>query len=107
MTGSNSQAPHFEPLHEAHALEQVAFVLQFDPPIDDLTYAVVRKAAEAFKELPGRSEIQGFRFGLGTGTQLPSVANGNAFHRSRLDGTIEDELRLDRISITYRTMNYT
>jgi uncharacterized protein (TIGR04255 family) len=85
----------------------VAFLLQFDRQINDATYAEVRKAGETFKELPGRSEIQGIRFGLGTGGALAGVANGNAFHRSRPDGTVEDELRLDRFSITYRTMNYT
>ena len=106
MSNILSPKGQFEPIHSAHAIEQVVFALHFDRPIDDVIFAEVRKASEQFKsELPGQIETQGFAFMLGTAVQAPSA--GFIFRRVAPDGIVENELRVDNASITFRTMLYT
>jgi len=109
MPENPNQNGHFEPIHDAHALEQVAFVFQVDHPIDDARYLEVRGAAAGVAtDLPGRAELQGFKLSVGAQGALglgPSM--GNQFSRTRPDGAVEGELRIDRTSATFRTMIYT
>lgn len=106
MSDTSSQKGQFEPIHAAHAIEQVVFALQFDRPIEDAMFAEVRKAAEQFKsELPGQIEIQGFALMLTTAGPVPNA--GFLFRRVAPDGTVENELRVDNSSVTFRTMLYT
>lgn len=112
-----NQKGRFEPIHEAHAIEQVLFVLQFERPIDDVNFAEALKIAEQFQnELPGRAEIQGFELAIGAPVIVgpvplgsvplgPSI--GSVFRRIGPDGTVQNELRLQRTSMTFRTSLYT
>lgn len=102
----------FEPIHDAHAIEQVAFVLQIDRPLDEAGFVEAHKAAEKFKtDLPGVSDIQGFRIALGApvpaGFIPPVPSIGKVFTRTGPDGVVQSELRVERMSLIYRTLLYT
>ncbi|MBI3774593.1 MAG: TIGR04255 family protein [Gammaproteobacteria bacterium] len=112
MPDDLNQKGRFEPIHEAHSIEQVLFVLQFERPIDDVNFAEALKIAEQFQnELPGRAEIQGFELAIGAPVIVgpiplgPSI--GSVFRRIGPDGTVQNELRLQRTSMTFRTSLYT
>lgn len=112
MPDNQNQNGRFEPLHEAHAIEQVVFVVQFDRPLDDANLAALYNVAEQFQpELPGRIELQGLMLAIGgrgpSGPIPTGPAVGRAFRRTGPDGTIESELRVDRDSVTFRTSLYT
>lgn len=103
---------HFEPVHAAHAIEQVVFVLQIDIPLDDEQLGKARKAAMQFKteaDLPGQADLQGFSFSIGpAGTPpIPSILAGLVLHRTGPTGTPEKELRIERTSLTFRSTLYT
>jgi uncharacterized protein (TIGR04255 family) len=107
-----SDPGHFEPIHSAHAIEQVLFSLQFDKPIDEVNLSAAAEAihAEFKEELPGRAVLQTMAFsfgplGLGQGGALP--IGGTAFNLTRKDGTVESELRIERNTIVFRTAVYT
>lgn len=102
---------HFEPIHEAHAIEQVLFALQFERPLRDSGLEKARGFAEEFKEeLPGRAEIQGVTFAIGAGGPVGSIpalpSSGVIRSRTAPDGTIENELRVEPASLTFRTTIY-
>ncbi len=111
MSGISHHSSHFEPIHAAHAIEQVVFVLQFIEPLDDASFSTVREVAGQFKisDLPGQAEIQAFSFTLGSSMRNPPPSLGGGFilHRFGPDGTIENELRVERTSVTFRTTIYT
>lgn len=112
MHDNRNQNGRFEPIHEAHAIEQVLFALQFAKPVDDATFAKVRDEANKFKDgLPGRADIQSFALSIGAPVPAGAISSGPpagiVFNKSRPDGTIENELRLDRSSVTFRTTSYT
>lgn len=108
MLETLSQAGHFKPIHDAHAIEQVVFILQFDRLTDDTLFMEIAKAAEQFQsELPGRSKIQGLNFLAATNQPVQTVQNsGIAFRKVAPDGAIENELRIDRDSIVFKTTLY-
>lgn len=101
----------FEPIHDAHAIEQVALVAQTSRNLEDAELTAVAQAAEQFKtELPNVMQLQTVAFGFGsfpTVPRLPSPFGGVVLNKPRANGTIESELRLDRAAITFRTTNYT
>lgn len=102
----------FEPVHEAHSIEQTAFVLKTSQPLSDAAFSQVRDAAKQFsEELPGFEETQSISFAIAAGAQLPIPippgSGGVVLHKARPDSTIEDELRLDRSSIVFKTTAYT
>jgi uncharacterized protein (TIGR04255 family) len=108
MSDALTQDGHFEPIHAAHAIEQVAFVLQFDHPFDDAVFSKLRIIADGFKEeLPGKVEIQAVSFSLGMQpiTQQ-STSNGLVLRRMAPDGSVEIELRIERASLTFITTCY-
>jgi uncharacterized protein (TIGR04255 family) len=108
MPDNQNQNGRFEPLHEAHAIEQVIFVVQIDRPLDDTNIAAIYKVAEQFQpELPGRVEIQGFALTIGSRGPSGPISAGRVFSRTRPDGTTESELRVERDSVTFRTSLYT
>lgn len=106
------QDGHFEPLHAAHAIEQVVFVVQFASELDQAQMAQVRKAALEFKsetDLPGQMEIQEISIGFGHPAQVQAAtppAPGLLLHSTGRNGAIEQELRVERASLTYRTTKY-
>lgn len=112
MPDDRNRTGRFEPIHDAHAIEQVAFVIQFSPALDDGGLAEVRKLVEPFtSELPGRKDIQALSVSIRvpglSGLAAPSPIAGSAYSRTRPDGTVESELRVDQLSVTFRTVLYT
>jgi uncharacterized protein (TIGR04255 family) len=112
MSMADSMKGHcqFEPVHDAHAIEQVVFVLQIDRPLDDKSFAAVSDAAAAFmSDLPGRNVIQavGLMIGaVGIGTPAPPMM-GTVFSRTNPAGIVESELRVERATVSFRTTLYT
>jgi uncharacterized protein (TIGR04255 family) len=101
----------FEPIHDAHAIEQMALVLQTSSPLDDPRLSAVRKALDGFaEELPAATDLQTLQIGVGIGPIgpiAPGNVNGRSRSRLRADGTFETELRVDRGSVAFRTAAYT
>jgi len=111
MSDVLNQSEQFEPIHAAHAIEQVVFVLQFDDALNDASFLEVREAARQFKtpeDLPGQAEIQGFSIAIGSPMATPpsSLGVGIVLHRIGPDGSVENELRVERTSISFRTSLY-
>ncbi|MGE0187740.1 MAG: TIGR04255 family protein [Steroidobacteraceae bacterium] len=117
MSDHAAQPHQFEPIHEAHAIEQAALAIQFSQPIDAIRF---KEAVNAFRQrfnqgadpvLPGDQQLQHFAIGFqigGVGLQQPSQANfGHVFNRTSSSGVIEKELRLDSASIVFRIAVYT
>lgn len=110
----NSLSPitgKFEPIHDAHAIEQVQIAINFLSPLDSTSMENVRSEISAFEsELPGYSEIQRLAIGV---TQTPGFINGpitsTGFVRFRTaaNGVVLDELIIAPESITFRTTSYT
>jgi hypothetical protein len=102
---------HFEPIHGAHAIEQVSFVLQISQPLSDeqLRAAMERIRTNFAQELPGGGEIQQLRIGFGQisviGAQ-PTPVSGRVYNITRPDGVLENELRVERTTIVFRTGAY-
>lgn len=113
MPDALSKKGQFEPIHAAHAIEQVVFVLRFETPLEDEIFAQVREATKQFEtelDMPRRVKLQGVSFLIhpaGPASSLPSQASGLMLQRMRADGSIEKELRVDPYSITFMTSLYT
>ena len=109
MTTELNQGGEFEPIHAAHAIEQVAFVLQFDRPIDDTIFSNLLAEAEKFKEeLPGKFLLQGMNIAIGNQAfTQQNISAGLMLQRAAPDTSIELELRIERSSLTFRTTRYT
>lgn len=102
----------FEPIHAAHAIEQVLFLVQINGQLDDRALSVASDSIhpQFLEDLPGRQEIQMVSFGfgpLGAMGQGPIATGGRVFNRTRTDSTLENELRVERQSIVFRTTAYT
>jgi uncharacterized protein (TIGR04255 family) len=109
MTDVLNQNNRFNPIHEAHAIEQVLFMVQVERPLNDDELTKVRQAALKFKtndELPAITELQGFTISIGGGSPAP-IPNGFMLYKTWTDGTVEKELRVERNSVTFRTLHYT
>ncbi len=106
---------HFDPVHAAHAIEQAVFVLHFDRPLEQSKLNVVIGKVNEFKsDFPGSGLIQGgFSVAFGSPVMpMPSISQpmplaGVVMHRSAPDGSIENELRVEHASVTFRTTRYT
>jgi uncharacterized protein (TIGR04255 family) len=101
----------FEPIHDAHAIEQVALAALVSQPLEDAELAAALNTAEQFRsELPGTQQLQlqTISFGvLGIPPRSPGGPFGKLFTSTRRDGSIESELRVDRNGIAFRTTAYT
>lgn len=102
----------FEPLHDAHSIEQVVVVVQFDRMVDDVTFQSIRNFCNKYDNFfPSRTEIQQiFSIAFNQGTPIPNAQNsstGLSFKIFSADGSIQTELRIERTGITYRTTSYT
>lgn len=107
----SDQIEGFEPIHSAHAIEQVAFVIQFDGAITDEALQRVKSATAQFggdDDLPGYIEIQGVSFVIGTNAPQQTYGSSSGFIRRSVarDGSLECELRIERNSITFLTTKY-
>ena len=105
------QKGRFEPSHDAHAIEQVAIVVQFCRQLDDEQLTAAVAAAGQFKdELPGAAELPAVAIALGAIPVMPRLPNplgGRIMNRMRPDGVVESELRMERTAIVFRTTTYT
>ena len=111
MTYMSELIEGFEPIHSAHAIEQVAFVIQFSGAITDNALKRIQLATEKFKtneDLPGFIEIQGINFVIGTNAPQQSNGTVSGFIRRSVgrDGSLECELRIESNSITFLTTKY-
>lgn len=95
----------FEPLHSAHAIEQVLLGVQFQKPLDDAGLREARTAAGNPPDLPGRAELRGFA--LQAAGAPRAMSTGFSLTRMRADGTEEAEFQVQRHLISFRTMLYT
>src|SRR5688500_18508612 len=94
MPEEASQDGRFEPLHDAHAIEQMALALHFEGSIDEPVMRVLRQATDGFKtDLPGVSDLQTVTLAFGSFpagvSPQPRTIAGRSFKRSRPDGTVE------------------
>lgn len=103
--------PDFQPLHSAHAIEQVAFSVTFHNPLDDATLQAAKNAIGNPEELPGRMELRQIAIAIGAGAPAPTsgaaLSNGYAFTKIQADGAVETELQLLRNAVVFRTNLYT
>ena len=100
----------FEPIHDAHAIEQVALVVSMSQGLADAEFNAACAAADRFKaELPGTQQLQFQTIALGAFGIPPAMGafGGRVFTSSRKDGSIESELRVERHGIGFRTTAYT
>jgi uncharacterized protein (TIGR04255 family) len=107
MSDILSKSGHFDPIHSAHSIEQVIFVVQMERPLNDAEFSIVRQKALQFRilnDLPAIMEHQGLAFGMGIGSLTPM--NGFTLSRIGPDGTVEKELRIERNSVTFRSLLY-
>lgn len=103
----------FEPVHAAHAIEQVVFVLKFETSLSEEVFSQVRDIAKQFEvdaDMPRRVKLEGLSFSFSPAGQpapLASQLTGFMLRRMRADGSIEKELRIEPSSITFMTSLYT
>lgn len=113
MSDGLSPKGQFEPIHAAHSIEHVVFVLRFESSLDDEIFAQVRNAAKKFEteaDMPRREKQPGISFTVQAAGQLPATSvqiSGLMLQRMRADGSIEKELRFDHNSIAFKTSLYT
>lgn len=94
----------FQPLHDAHAIEQVLLGVHFPSVLDEAGTEEVRKTAAQFeKDLPGRVDGTGMTI-AGGGKMMQSAMT--SWRRAAPDGTVTNELRADGNSVIYRTTTY-
>lgn len=109
MANVVNQTANFEPIHAAHAIEQVAFVVQFDRPFNDSVFSDIKEISKQFEtKLPGKMEIQSMSFALGSQPviQPQQAPTGLILRRMAPDGSVEAELRIERNSLTFLTTLY-
>ncbi len=109
MSNEINPKGYFEPIHAAHAIEQVAFMLRMEPPLNEASFSQVCEIAKQFKtesDMPGQPEFRTLAFGFGPSIpqQLPKPF---VLNRIAADGTPEKELRIESNSISFTTFRYT
>ncbi len=111
---ADRDAEQWVPLHSAHAIEQFLFTLQFDRAIDEAAVKTIRDRLKDDAAFPAKNEIRtvGIEIGAGGGRALLPASgvptlSGMHYQKTRDDGTVETELKLDRTAIAFRTIAYT
>jgi uncharacterized protein (TIGR04255 family) len=113
--------PQFEPLHQAHAIDQVALILNFQRPLDARVLRAARDAVGNPEDLPARAELRAYALQVGpnmipAGAAVagPALVQGGAaplagfsFTRMRPDGSEEIEFQVQRHQVSFRTVVYT
>ncbi|MDM0081636.1 TIGR04255 family protein [Variovorax sp. J31P179] len=104
----------FEPLHDAHAIEQLVATIQFEQPLSDEAIRAGIGAMASFQsKLKGFHDIRGVGFQFGPGGVIPMAqtqnapADGHVRFATDEAGVVLRELRLDRQSLVFRTQAYT
>ncbi len=99
---------HFEPIHAAHAIEQVVFILRTEQPLDEVFFLQAWEKAKQFKteaDMPGQPQTITLAFGLTMPQQPPPRLF--VLNRTAADGTLEKELRIENNSMSFTTFRYT
>jgi len=109
MATESARVGIFEPIHAAHALEQVTLGIQFERSVTARAFAQISKEAEAFADFSERQELQGVSISIGAPVGGSSVANGLLFRKKHEDGSAGSayDLIVDASSIVFRTTRYT
>jgi len=100
----------FEPVHDAHAIEQLIASIQFEQPHSDESMRAALDAMAQFEpDLPGVQDIRGvgFQIGLSGVVPIPPSSNGTIRFLTDGRGAIIKELRVERQSLAFRTQAYT
>ena len=120
MSNSAPKKIGFEPLHDAHAIEQVVFAIQFDGQLDDSAFNEITDILVPLTgELPKKEPL--FRANLtfsvvnsltsrpisGVTQSTPAIPFGMMYQSVQPDGVIGNEFVVDRGSIMFRTTLYT
>jgi hypothetical protein len=103
----------FEPLHKAHAIEQVQIAIRFAQPISATAFEKIRDAMSHFKgdsELPGHSDLQTMVMSFG-GAPVGAVGqrvSSAGFVKSRVapSGAVLVEMIIEPLGVNFRTMEY-
>lgn len=112
--GSVGGVGRFEPVHDAHAIEQLTAVIQFATHLpNDALLAAANAMAEFKDALPATSEMRGVEFQLGQFGMVPigqhqgGIPDG--FLRRKVDerAVVLKELRIDRQTLAFQTQVYT
>lgn len=113
MATAAAQA-RFKPLHDAHAIEQLAASIQFEQPLsDDAVRSAISAMAEFQPTLKGFQDIRGVGFQFGPGGLVPlshaqsALPDGHVRFAMDEAGVMLRELRIDRQSLVFRTQAYT
>jgi uncharacterized protein (TIGR04255 family) len=115
MSNGDHKTSSFEPLHDAHAIEQVVFAVQFHASLDDTAFAGVCNALDPVTDdLPKKFGVgpsvagQNLTFTIGSAPlPVPSTPYGKNHQFVQPDGVIGTEFNIDRTSIVFRTTRYT
>lgn len=95
----------FEPLHAAHAIDNVQFILNFASTISDVDWLAVLAAAREHKgDFPGEELVTSFAVAV-AGTVVEGKP-GIALRRMAPNGAIEEEFVITRGALVYRTSKY-
>ena len=106
--------PRFKPAKEAHSIEDFFLGIRFSRPLTPRTFtAVIVRAREMATKakLPGEAQEAGLMLGLDPvrgamqARQVPG-AGGILFQRFDPAGLVEEELRIERNLVGYRTGTY-
>lgn len=106
----------YKPINGAHAIEQAVVGLRiFEPASDDIFEKAVARATELAKagdRLPGRLQVDPMSLMFGRQVITPGYSRsveaqpGVLFQRVNADGSMVEELTLERTAVTFRTRNY-
>jgi uncharacterized protein (TIGR04255 family) len=109
MTDGSGMPGRFEPVHDAHAIEQVVIGLTFGVPIAESTMRnAVKVISDNFKDsFPGSSDIRTVTFAIGQNSPPVQSPFGRVFQKHRPDGSIERALRLEPAALHFQTSQYT
>lgn len=100
----------FDPLHDAHAIEQVVFGVQFEQPLNPDALNSANEIVDGFaNKLPAEVKLQviSVAFGNPATPAPPPPAAGKIRQYVLPDKTIGAELKVDPTSIVFRTTRYT
>lgn len=104
----------YRPVSGAHAIEQAVVGIRLSAPSAEAVYGeAVSKAAELAVQagLPGRVQLDPLsllfgRQAISPGYSTAELTQGTAFQRVEQDGSMAEELTLERGAVTFRTNRY-
>lgn len=111
MLSALSERGHFEPIHAAHAIDQVAFIVQFDRPVGDAVFKEIDGKTESLNQnFPARTNYQAMGFSIQNGeppVAPPALTTGILLRKMEPDASVAIELRVEQASLTFITTRYT